>query len=98
MLFADYSKTWRAPVLDEQYEVQGAGSRTSTSRNLDPERITGVRVGSISDFSNVFVQGDSAQVRTTLFRNKITDEIFKATGVGCQESLAAASPTPAAAA
>lgn len=87
VLFADYSKTWRAPVLDEQYEVQGVGSRTSTSRDLDPERITGVRVGSISDFSNVFVQGDSAQVRTTLFRNKITDEIFKATGVGCQEQL-----------
>lgn len=86
-LFANYSKTWRAPVLDEQYEVQGVGSRTATSRNLDPERITGIRLGSISNFSNVLVQGDSAQIRTTLFRNHVKDEIFKATGIGCQQQM-----------
>lgn len=86
-LFADYSKTWRAPVLDEQYEVQGSGSRTANSRNLDPERITALRVGSVFDFDNVLQNGDSAQVRTTLFRNHIEDEIFKATGIGCPQQL-----------
>ena len=82
--FVDYSKTWRAPVLDEQYEVQGLGSRTATSVDLDPERITGWRAGNISHFSNVFADHDNVQIRTTLFRNKIDDEIFKATGIGCQ--------------
>ncbi|HEK1685703.1 TPA: TonB-dependent hemoglobin/transferrin/lactoferrin family receptor [Pseudomonas putida] len=86
-LFADYSKTWRAPVLDEQYEVQGSGSRTATSRNLDPERITALRVGSVFDFDNLVLTNDSAQVRTTLFRNHIEDEIFKATGIGCPQQL-----------
>ena len=86
-LFADYSKTWRAPVLDEQYEVQGSGSRTATSRNLDPERITALRLGSVVDFDNLLLHGDSAQLRTTLFRNHIEDEIFKATGIGCPQQL-----------
>jgi hemoglobin/transferrin/lactoferrin receptor protein len=82
--FVDYSKTWRAPVIDEQYEVQGLGSRTATSVDLDPERITGWRAGNISNFANVFTDRDNVQIRTTLFRNKIDDEIFKATGVGCE--------------
>ncbi|POA46219.1 TonB-dependent receptor [Pseudomonas sp. MPR-ANC1] len=82
--FVDYSKTWRAPVIDEQYEVQGIGNRTATSVDLDPERITGWRAGNISHFSNVFTDNDNVQIRTTLYRNKIDDEIFKATGVGCQ--------------
>ncbi|WP_085632210.1 MULTISPECIES: TonB-dependent receptor [unclassified Pseudomonas] len=82
--FVDYSKTWRAPVIDEQYEVQGLGSRTATSVDLDPERITGWRAGNISHFAGVFTDHDNVQVRTTLFRNKIDDEIFKATGIGCE--------------
>ncbi|WP_420832729.1 TonB-dependent hemoglobin/transferrin/lactoferrin family receptor [Pseudomonas wadenswilerensis] len=86
--FADYSKTWRAPVLDEQYEVQGIGSRTASSRNLDPERITALRAGNVTDFANVFTADDSMQIRTTLFRNEIKDEIFKATGIGCEAQLA----------
>lgn len=85
VMFANWSKTWRAPVIDEQYEVQGLGSRTSTSRNLDPERITAITVGNITNFANVIASADSLQLRTTLFHNKIEDEIFKATGLGCQE-------------
>lgn len=85
--FADYSKTWRAPVLDEQYEIQGLGSRTASSRNLDPERITALRAGNITTLSNVFTDQDNVLIRTTLFRNKIDDEIFKATGIGCPEQL-----------
>ena len=69
-LFADYSKTWRAPVIDEQYEVQSAAStRSATSRDLDPERITALRAGNITSFSDVFTQADRVQVRTTLFHN-----------------------------
>jgi hemoglobin/transferrin/lactoferrin receptor protein len=83
-LFANWSKTWRAPVIDEQYEVQGLGSRTATSVDLDPERITSITVGSVVSFDNVLAQDDNLQVRTTVFHNKVEDEIFKATGVGCQ--------------
>ncbi|MBA1295999.1 TonB-dependent hemoglobin/transferrin/lactoferrin family receptor [Pseudomonas lurida] len=83
-LFANWSQTWRAPVIDEQYEVQGVGSRTATSVDLDPERITSITVGNITSFDNLIAQDDSLQVRTTLFHNKVEDEIFKATGVGCQ--------------
>lgn len=84
-VFANWSRTWRAPVIDEQYEVQGLGSRTATSRNLDPERITAITVGNVTSFANVMARGDSLQLRTTLFHNKIEDEIFKATGLGCAQ-------------
>ncbi len=84
-LFADYSKTWRAPVIDEQYEVQGATStRNTTSRHLDPERITAVRAGSVVSLDQLIVDSDSLQVRTTLFRNEIKDEIFKNLGIDCE--------------
>lgn len=87
-LFADYSKTWRAPVIDEQYEVQAAGTtRSATSRDLDPERITALRAGNITSFANVFTDADSVQVRTTVFRNQIKDEIMKNLGIGCPEQL-----------
>ncbi|NWB27078.1 TonB-dependent receptor [Pseudomonas gingeri] len=83
-LFANYSKTWRAPVIDEQYEVQGLGSRTATSVDLDPERITALRFGTISNFSKLLSDNDDLMVRTTFLHNRIEDEIFKATGVGCE--------------
>lgn len=83
-LFANWSKTWRAPVIDEQYEVQGLGSRTATSVDLDPERITSISVGTVSSFDNLIAHDDNLQLRTTFFHNKVEDEIFKATGVGCQ--------------
>ncbi len=81
--FADYSKTWRAPVIDEQYEVQSATStRNRTSRDLDPERITALRAGTVLSFD--IGRADNLQVRTTVFRNEIKDEIFKNLGVDCE--------------
>ncbi|PHM48085.1 TonB-dependent hemoglobin/transferrin/lactoferrin family receptor [Xenorhabdus miraniensis] len=84
-LFADISHTWRAPIVDEQYEVQGIGSLRGSSRNLDVERMTGVRLGAILDFNNVMFEDDSLQIRTTLFRNRGKDEIFKKRGVYCKD-------------
>ncbi|PWB33328.1 TonB-dependent receptor [Pseudomonas sp. SDI] len=83
--FADYSQTWRAPVIDEQYEVQGLGSRTASSRGLDPERITAIRLGSVTSLSDVFSERDSVQIRTTLFQNRVKDEIVKSTGIECNQ-------------
>ncbi|WP_052081170.1 TonB-dependent receptor [Pseudomonas sp. ML96] len=87
-LFADYTETWRAPVIDEQYEVQNSTTRPSTSRDLDPERIQALRAGSVISLPNLIVSGDNLQIRTTLFRNHIKDEIFKNTGVGCEAQSA----------
>ncbi len=93
--FADYSKTWRAPLIDELYEVQSAASSVpATSRDLDPERITGVRLGSIFNFDKLLVDSDNLQIRTTLFRNRGKDEIFKRTGIYCVEKLSSSADCP----
>ncbi len=85
-LFADVSRTWRAPVIDEQYEVQSAASSVpGTSRNLQVERITGIRLGAVLDFNDLLLDKDSLQIRTTLFRNRGKNEIFYRRGVLCEE-------------
>ncbi|WP_228863237.1 TonB-dependent hemoglobin/transferrin/lactoferrin family receptor [Xenorhabdus sp. PB30.3] len=86
-LFADVSHTWRAPVVDEQYEVQASGSLPGSSRNLDVERMTGIRLGAILDFDDLMLEGDSLQIRTTLFRNRGKNEIFKRRGIYCKAQL-----------
>lgn len=83
-LFADYAKTWRAPVIDEQYELQNSTTIGGTSRDLDPERIRAIRVGSVVNFADLFTSSDSLQVRTTLFHHKIEDEIFKLRSIACE--------------
>ncbi|TKY81955.1 TonB-dependent hemoglobin/transferrin/lactoferrin family receptor [Pectobacterium polonicum] len=86
-LFADASRTWRAPVIDEQYEVQSATSGVpGSSRNLQVESVKGIRLGAILDFNNLMLEEDSLQIRTTLFRNRGKNEIFKRTGVYCEAS------------
>ncbi|MDE1479188.1 TonB-dependent hemoglobin/transferrin/lactoferrin family receptor [Xenorhabdus bovienii] len=87
-LFADISRTWRAPVVDEQYEVQSDGTHLpGSSRNLEVERMTGIRLGAILDFDNLMLENDSLQIRTTLFRNRGKDEIFKRRGVYCKAQI-----------
>lgn len=84
-LFSDYTRTWRAPVIDEQYEVQSAASSVpGTSRNLEVETINAIRVGAILNWDNVLMDQDSVQVRTTLFRNRGKNEIFYRRGILCE--------------
>lgn len=84
-LFADYSRTWRAPVVDEQYEVQSASSSVpGTSRNLEVESIKAIRVGALMNWDNVLMDQDRVQVRTTLFRNRGKNEIFYRRGILCE--------------
>lgn len=84
-LFSDYTRTWRAPVVDEQYEVQSASSSVpGTSRNLEVESIKAIRVGAIVNWDNVLMDQDSVQVRTTLFRNRGKNEIFYRRGILCE--------------
>ncbi|MDX7990003.1 TonB-dependent hemoglobin/transferrin/lactoferrin family receptor [Xenorhabdus littoralis] len=87
-LFADISRTWRAPLVDEQYEVQSVfTSLSGSSRNLDVERMAGVRLGAVLDFDNLMFEDDSLQIRTTLFRNRGKDEIFKRRGIYCEAQV-----------
>ncbi|MDC9597656.1 TonB-dependent hemoglobin/transferrin/lactoferrin family receptor [Xenorhabdus anantnagensis] len=86
-LFADISRTWRAPIVDEQYEVQGLGSLKGSSRNLNVERMAGIRLGAVLDFNNLMLENDSLQIRTTLFRNRGKDEIFKRRGIYCKAQI-----------
>lgn len=84
-LFADITRTWRAPTIDEQYTVQYAQSNVpSTSRDLSVEKINSIRTGMLLNFDNVLADDDSVQIRTTVFRNRGKDEIFYRRGVLCQ--------------
>jgi len=84
-LFADYARTWRAPVIDEQYEVQNSANIGGSSRHLDAERIRGVRGGAVLNVQSLFSEEDWLQLRTTAFRHRIRDEIFRTRGVICPE-------------
>ena len=83
-LFVDYAKTWRAPVLDEQFEVQSSSTLSGSSRDLDAEQMRGVRGGAVVSLPDLISQGDNLQVRATLFRHRISDEIFKFRSIACQ--------------
>ncbi|WP_335964185.1 TonB-dependent receptor domain-containing protein, partial [Acinetobacter haemolyticus] len=51
--FANISKTWRAPRVDEQYYVQSAmTSVPSTSRYLLPEKMLAIRLGNEMNFDD----------------------------------------------
>ena len=83
--FGDLTYTWRAPLIDEQYEVQSSVSNlTGSSRHLDKERFRAIRVGAIADFEEVFQSQDQLQLRATLFESRGKDEIFRRRGVYCQ--------------
>lgn len=83
-LFADYARTWRAPVIDEQYELQNSTTIGATSRGLDAERIRALRAGGVVSLGNLLRSGDSLQIRTTVFHHRIDDEIFKLRSIACE--------------
>ncbi|HHF1742186.1 TPA: TonB-dependent receptor, partial [Haemophilus influenzae] len=85
-LFTNFSRTWRAPVIDEQYETQykqSSGPVTATSLNLEKEMINQTRVGGIITLNHLFQENDAFQFRTTYFYNRGKNEIFKTRGVNC---------------
>ncbi|HHV6921612.1 TPA: TonB-dependent receptor domain-containing protein, partial [Haemophilus influenzae] len=83
-LFTNFSKTWRAPVIDEQYETQFKQSSVpATSLNLEKEMINQTRVGGIITLNHLFQENDAFQFRTTYFYHRGKNEIFKTRGVNC---------------
>ncbi|WP_243694563.1 TonB-dependent hemoglobin/transferrin/lactoferrin family receptor [Nicoletella semolina] len=87
-LFSNLSKTWRSPVIDEQYEVQYAkSSLTSSSLALNKERMTQLRIGSHLQFDDLLSENDLFEFKTTLFHHQGKNEIVKNRGVSCVEKL-----------
>lgn len=89
-LFTNFSRTWRAPVIDEQYETQFLSntqdrrvSVSATSLNLEKEMINQTRVGGIITLNHLFQENDAFQFRTTYFYHRGKNEIFKTRGVNC---------------
>ncbi|MDC8758542.1 TonB-dependent hemoglobin/transferrin/lactoferrin family receptor [Janthinobacterium fluminis] len=85
-LFADLSNTWRAPTIDELYSVEyykdakASSSKPGTSRALEVERITAARVGAMLSGKGWFAPNDNAQLRVTLFQNRVHDSISRRLG------------------
>ncbi|AXP56257.1 TonB-dependent hemoglobin/transferrin/lactoferrin family receptor [Haemophilus influenzae] len=88
-LFTNFSRTWRAPVIDEQYETQySQASVSATSLNLEKEMINQTRVGGIITLNHLFQENDAFQFRTTYFYHRGKNEIFKTRGVNCVDNAA----------
>ncbi|HHF3579619.1 TPA: TonB-dependent hemoglobin/transferrin/lactoferrin family receptor [Haemophilus influenzae] len=90
-LFTNFSRTWRAPVIDEQYETQykqASGPVKATSLNLEKEMINQTRVGGIITLNHLFQENDAFQFRTTYFYHRGKNEIFKTRGVNCVDNAA----------
>lgn len=94
-LFTNFSRTWRAPVIDEQYETQFLNktqdrrvSVSATSLNLEKEMINQTRVGGIITLNHLFQENDAFQFRTTYFYHRGKNEIFKTRGVNCVDNAA----------
>ncbi|MDH0866800.1 TonB-dependent receptor [Mitsuaria sp. GD03876] len=81
-LFADAGRTWRAPVIDELFEVQSAAtSAPATSRDLRKERVTALRGGVKHERVDWLAGGDAFAATLTVFRNLVHDNIHKRFGV-----------------
>ena len=71
-VFADWAYKLRAPVIDEIYTV---GSTTSTSQQLDVERVNAKRIGLVAQFNNVLQGRDAIKTRLSLYRNDVDKNI-----------------------
>jgi len=83
--FANVSKTWRAPRVDEQYYVDSPGGTVSaTSLYLKPEKMLAIRLGNEMNFNDLLTDRDHLQVRLTYHHNRGSDEIFRNRSVFCK--------------
>ena len=58
-----YSRTWRAPGVDEVYDTQTLGSTTASSRQLRPETLNAFKLGLEYERGNVLRSGDNLRRR-----------------------------------
>ena len=81
-LFADYSRSWQSPNIDEQYTVQGKGIRgpNGTSRYLGKEKLQAFRFGGMVNLQNVITSDDRLSLQATAFHNKVKNEVLRKIG------------------
>ncbi|TCP94747.1 hemoglobin/transferrin/lactoferrin receptor protein [Cricetibacter osteomyelitidis] len=86
-LFSNFNQSWRAPVVDEQYEVQYKSSTISASSlSLQKEKINQLRVGTRANFDGLISSDDNLQFKVSYFNYYGKNEIFKNRGILCENS------------
>ncbi len=86
-LFADYTHAWQAPSVDEQFTVQGKGTRgpNGTSRDLAKEKLKAFRIGGMLNLYDVLSQDDRLALEATAFHNHVDNNVLrKIGGIKCQ--------------
>ncbi|MDC7252863.1 TonB-dependent hemoglobin/transferrin/lactoferrin family receptor [Wohlfahrtiimonas chitiniclastica] len=80
--FVDYSRSWQAPNIDEQYTVQGKGisGPNGTSRDLSKEKLSALRFGVMGNFSDLLTEDDQLFIRATAFHNRVNHEVIRKIG------------------
>ncbi|WP_057462066.1 TonB-dependent receptor [Pseudovibrio sp. POLY-S9] len=73
-LFGDYAYKLRAPLVDEFYDV---GSSRATATQLQNERVSAKRIGVASTFKNVLIQNDTVTGRMAIYRNDVSNNIYR---------------------
>lgn len=83
-LFGSVARTERMPTLDELYSTEGQGFSTgsglysaprSASLNLEKETATTLELGATFRRESLFTEGDSLQLKATVFHNDVEDLI-----------------------
>lgn len=79
-LDAGYTRTWRAPSVDEMYDTQTLGSTTASSRQLRPETLNAVKLGLEYERGSVLTSGDNLSAALTWYRQTVKNDIAQRLG------------------
>jgi hemoglobin/transferrin/lactoferrin receptor protein len=79
-VFGSVARTQRLPTLDELYSFSGTGLGTSGANkrpaiDLEKEEATNIELGLAYSRDGLFADGDSLQLKATVFRNRIDNLI-----------------------
>lgn len=77
-VFGSIARTVRMPVLDEIYSRTNA-TASNFSLNLKPEESDNFEGGVTLSFDGVIAQGDAVRIKTTIFRNDVSNLITRGT-------------------
>lgn len=77
-VFGSVARTVRMPVLDEIYSRTNAAA-SNFNLNLKPEESDNLEAGFTLSLDGVLAQGDALRVKTTVFRNDVSNLITRGT-------------------
>lgn len=80
-VYVDWAYAMRAPIIDEIYSSQSAGTKASaTSRDLNSERNNNFNVGVSQRFDDLFLAGDTLTASISGFHNHVTNPVTRRFG------------------